>query len=164
MKAKVLVLLGIVCLLSAVLMLSGCGMIADKVAEKASEEIIEGSTGSQVDIEGEDGATASLGEGAQIPDDFPDDVPVYEGNILGAMSGDGAWTLQIETDDDPKTVLDFYAKELEAKGWAKETTVNTGDGGMYSAKKDDRTTAVVAAASGGQDEEMTSVTVSVSTN
>lgn len=159
-------------LLAAVALLlpaTGCQIIAEKAAEKVAEEAIEGSTGNQVDIEGdkvniqgEDGSTASVGEGAEVPADFPKDVPVYEGTVLGAFSNDDSWTLQIETADDPQKVIAFYVKELDKEDWVKESQADMGDGGMYSAKKGEtRTVTIVAGQSSGEDDEKTSVSISV---
>jgi len=170
MHARALKLAGIACLLGVSMVASGCGMIVDKVAEKTTEQAIENATGGNVDIdddtvniEGDDGSSASLGEGAKVPSDFPSDVTVYEGEIKAALTGNGSWTLSIETPDDAQTVLDFYAKELEADGWTKESTVSTDDGGMYSAKKDNRVVTVVVATNGGESEGTTGITLSVST-
>lgn len=151
-------------LMGMLAMSSGCQAIGGKATEKA----IENASGNKVDIEqdgitveGENGEQAAFGEKVDVPDDFPKDVPVYKGTVTGALSAEGSWTLSIETKDDIKTVMAFYADELEDEGWVKESSVDTGDGGMYSAKKDDRQCTVITAADGGETEGMSSVTVSV---
>jgi len=164
----VLAVIAVAGLLSMSVVLSGCGMIAREAAEKTTEKAIENATGADVDIEGEtvkiegEGGSASLGEGAEIPSDFPDDVPVYEGTVKAAITGNDSWTISIETSDDAKTVLDFYTEKLEAEGWTKESSASTPDGGMYSAKKGERSVVVVATGGGGQTQGMTGVSLSVS--
>lgn len=155
-------------LLAAAVAVSGCQNIAEKAIERATEEAIEGQTGNKVDIkdggvtiQGEDGSTTNIGEGAEVPAEFPKDVPVYDGTVLGAFSNADSWTLNIETADDPKTVIEFYVAQLEKEGWAKESQADMGTGGMYSAKKDGNRTVTVVAAKGESADDKTSVTVSV---
>jgi hypothetical protein len=155
-------------LLVAVIGVSGCQNLAEKAIEKATEKAIEGQTGNQVDIkdgsvsiQGEDGSTANIGEGAEVPAEFPKDVPVYDGTVLGAFSSADSWTLNIETTDDPKKVIEFYVARLAKDGWVKESQADMGTGGMYSAKKDGSRTVTVVAAKGDSANDKTSVTVSV---
>lgn len=145
---------------------SGCSMIAEKTAERLTEEAIEGETGNQVDItkdgvtvEGEDGSSASVGESVEVPEDFPKDVPVYDGKLTGAFTSDDTFTLTLETPDSAADVVDFYAKELKDEGWTQESTMNTADGGMFSGKKGQRTVAIVANSDSGTD-DATVVTIS----
>lgn len=162
-KRGVLILSG--CLLLLALAVSGCGAIA----EKATETAIEQSTGVKIDkdgeqvtIEGEDGAVGAVGEDVKLPDDFPADVPVYEGEIKAVIAGENQWTVSLETPDDAQTVLDFYAEKLAADGWKKEMTANTPDGGMYSASKGERAVSVAVSSGSGEDAGKTVVTMSAS--
>ena len=53
----------------------------------------------------------------KIPDDFPNDVPVYK-NIKSskAITG-GVRLLHMQSDDSKAQILDFYKKELAAAKW-----------------------------------------------
>lgn len=162
--SKSLVILGLAALLAGT---TGCANIAEKAAEKAAEAAAEKATGGKVDInkggvtvKGKDGESASFGDSVEIPEDFPKDVPVYEGKVIGAYTDGKTWTINLETKDAFAKVLKFYKTELEAKGWVMESNMNTNQGGMYAATKDTRRCAATAAPQSG-DEPSTSVTISI---
>ncbi len=82
-------------LLFAVFMvgLLGCGSIEDKIAEKATEKIVEGATGAQVDIdnggvkvEGE-GGSFEAGENLDWPQDAMGDLPEPNATVTGVIKG-----------------------------------------------------------------------------
>ncbi len=120
--------------LMASLLTAGCGIIAEQVAEKAVEE----STGVKVDadedqmtITTEDGETLEVdAEGADLPDGFPSDVPVYDADIEGSTSfssGEGQnFSIALVTTDSFDDVVDWYKSEFESKGWESvgETVAN----------------------------------------
>lgn len=148
--------------------LTGCGFIAQKASEKVTEKAIEGATGNKVDInkdgvtvEGKDGGTATIGEDVKVPDDFPAEVPVYDGTVKAAFTGDKSWTVSIETADKPQDILDFYQKKLDEGGFAKVSSMTTGDGGLYSAKKGNRTVQVVATTGSGNESGKTQISLAV---
>ena len=94
----------------------------------------------------------------EIPDGFPKDVPLYPGaqseRSLG-MPG-GPTLAAFSSDDDPATVLAFYASHLPAEGW--EIT-NGGDGRKaLRANKDGRSLSIRADAKPG---EMTNIAIVV---
>jgi hypothetical protein len=114
--------------------LAGCSKAAEDTAEKAAEEAMEEATGGEVDIEddgdsvtitteGEDGesVTISGGDTAEVPDSFPDDFPLYKGDVVGSSSltsGEGSMvTVSVETDDDPDDIKAYFEDQLDAKGW-----------------------------------------------
>lgn len=152
------VTLVIVCVLAFSLV--GC----QKIAEKATEKAIEGATGVKVDtdkesvtITGEDGSSITAGSDGELPDGFPEDVPVYEGEIVSSLMTEGNYTVAIETKDDATTVWDWYGTELESAGWTQTSEFKVDDGGMRSAEKGDMTLQVTVGA--GTDGEPTTVTI-----
>lgn len=92
-------------------LLSGCGA-DDKLSEKAVEKALS-KDGAQVDIDGdrvtvedEDGNVSSIGEGSQVPDDFPEEVPLPEGDFkISSVFSQGEETAMM---------LSFEADELES--------------------------------------------------
>src|SRR5689334_5423927 len=74
-------------LLLAISPLAGCRRIQEKLAQKAAEKALEGTTGGKVDVDGQnitiknaDGkGTVAVGPGATVPADFPKDIPIYPG-------------------------------------------------------------------------------------
>lgn len=86
------------------------------------ESVIEGVTGGNVDI-----------GGTSVPDDFPSEVPLIDGEVIGAFAvGSGAekvWTVTMKVDDASAT--DAIKAELEAAGFTSE--VDQGVGGIAGA-------------------------------
>ena len=137
MDSRILRLIGIACLVSVLaafgIGVSGCSSIA----EQAVEEIVEESTGIEVDedgeqvtITGEDGETLEIGGGTTLPDDFPSDVPVYDGEIVSSTSfsaGEGqSYSVGIMADDAFADVVDWYKAEFLSEAWevVGETTAD----------------------------------------
>jgi hypothetical protein len=105
----------------------------------------------------ETGAYASIGENAQIPNDFPSDVPVYEGaQILAAsvIPNQGA-TLLSTTTASLASVAQWYEDELLGDGWEMETDSNYNGRLMKVFQKGDVIISVAVSEMDGQ----TSITV-----
>ncbi|WP_010203084.1 hypothetical protein [Salinibacterium sp. PAMC 21357] len=88
--------------LATTLSLSGCfanpiDQLTDKIgsgiAEEGAEKLIEGATGSDIDIDAD----------GTMPEDFPDEVPIVDGNIEAAVGltidGQQTWTVTFIVDD-----------------------------------------------------------------
>lgn len=169
---KVLRLVLAVSLVLGALALAGCQAIAEKAAETATEKALEAGTGNKVDIkdegvtiEGEDGSTTSISQSGEVPKDWPSDVPVYEGTIKASASGaqsgagDQGYVISLVTPDTPADVVAWYAKELTAEGWTKESEASVPDGAVYAAKKGARAVNVIAAGGGTDPDGATTVTI-----
>lgn len=83
------------------------------------------------------------GSNAKLPSDFPSDVPVYPDAKLNVINTNGedkdakfvvSYTASVTADK----VVDFYKKELVAKGWTIDNETNI-FGTVLDAKKSDRT-------------------------
>jgi len=124
---------------------SGCGK-KTTYSTKDGEVTVD-KKGDQVTIESKDGkATFTANDkGVALPDKFPKDVPIYKGAVVKVSTTQGkAIMVQMEAQASAADVLKFYQDQLKQQGWEIESTMNTGDTSMLSAKKAGRQcTAVV---------------------
>ena len=138
----------IICLLCLVLMLAGCGKSAE---EKAIEKAVEKSTGAgaKVDLSNkgmkisgktEEGAfSLSTGEGTEIPKDFPADVLIYNPSKVGtAMNMPEGKSLVLTTTHVSTKVVETYKREMTAKGWSEQASMNMGAQSMLVYEQGDR--------------------------
>ncbi|MFA6197625.1 MAG: hypothetical protein WC734_00515 [Patescibacteria group bacterium] len=138
MKKKTLVLLII-----GVVVIAGAGIAVRfatrKGAEKIAENIIEKSTNGQVDVDygsntvtiNTNSGSYSAGENVSLPNGFPSDIYVIEGDLKAAVSsGDDGYNLTIETSKTPAEASAIYDRELRADGWTISGTANYS--GVYS--------------------------------
>jgi hypothetical protein len=154
----------IICLSCLMLMLAGCGRSTN---EAIIEKQIEEATGSDadVDISGdsfkisqktEDGEfSVSSGEGTEIPEDFPDDVLIYRpSSVKMSMNVPEGQSLTLISGDDSKKILETYKREMTAKGWSEQASMNMGSQLMLTYKKEDRIANVTIAPSDGESQIM----------
>lgn len=127
-------------LLIAVLAVAVVG--CQSIAEQATEAAVEQATGVKIDksgdevtIQGEDGSEVTASSGGELPDGFPADVPVYEGNIIASVKAPEGYSVTIEAASDVATVFDWYKTELDSQGWEIKSEVKVQDGGALSAEK-----------------------------
>lgn len=166
----VLAALLVIASLASASMLTGC----QSAAEKATEALVEGATGVDVDekgdkvtIEGEDGSSVEIQSGsAELPEGFPSDAPIYDADIdsAGKIASDGttSWTVMQTTGDEFDDVLAFFADELAGGGWVENNnTQSENDGtkiGFVGATKGTMQLALTVQQESGQD---TSIMLSV---
>ncbi|MBS44133.1 MAG: hypothetical protein CMH83_13405 [Nocardioides sp.] len=130
-------------------LVSGCGAdqliesATEKAAERALEEAAEadGSGDVDIDLDGDDGQVSVTdgdgnefvaGTGGDLPDDWPESVPVVDGDVITSSSqtvdGERTWaaTVVAEGVDDVAVARDL----LTGAGFAvvSETNTDTGDG------------------------------------
>lgn len=156
--------LGVAVLGAALVLGTGCGAAADKAAEKVAEEAVEEAIGADVDvdddgnvqIETEDGS--SFSGGSELPDDWPEDVPMpdgsdIEGSFGGSASGETTLTVAGSTSLSPEEVDEHFA----GIGWQTDSEFSGGAGGedgfVRSLSDGDRTLAITA--SSGSDGKTT---------
>lgn len=154
--------------------LTGCSM----AAEEATEALVESGTGADVEID-DDGESVSIetedgsieisgGESATLPDGFPEDMPVYDGQIVMAQSVDTpegtGYNVGIQTSDSEDDVAAWYSDELANEGWTIAAEIsNDGDGMMmttYQVEKNGSNSQVVIAEEDGQTQIVLTVTYS----
>ena len=83
---------------------------------------------------------------AELPQDFPSDVPVYEGTKVAAvqeMPNNGHNVIFTLEGADPAKVFDFYKDDMKHSGWKNEQETQHKDGSFLSFKKDGMVTNVI---------------------
>ena len=133
----------VVCLMSLAISVAGCQAVEDKIAEETSEKLVEGATGvdvetseDEVTITGEDGKSITSSQSGELPEDFPTDVPVYEGDIESSLFTEGNFTVAIKTADSAEDVYAWCLDEVKAGGWEVKSEFKAEGGGMIAAEKD----------------------------
>ena len=134
--------------------LAGCRKAAEEATEAAVEQAIEDAADGEVEVDvegdedggsvtitGEDGEmTIQSGEGASVPDGFPDDVPLFDGQVTGSTTvstEEGTViALTVMIDDTADDAAQWFEDELASEGW--ETTFN-----MDNSSSDMRTVSFV---------------------
>jgi hypothetical protein len=152
----------------ALVLATGCDKIKEKIAEKAAEKAVETATGGDVKIssggvtvkDDKTGASAQLGTGAKVPDDWPSNVPVYPGTVQASMAGENGKTVIVQTKDTPAKVSDFYKAKLT--GMKKQAEMDLG-ASKTLAWVDGKTTVSLMVSAGGDDDHLTTVQLSVAT-
>jgi hypothetical protein len=98
----------------------------------------------------ETGLSMSMGDEAAIPEDFPQDIPLYPGaRPTATMSEDGEGTLvTFDIDDGPEKVYDFYQQKLADGGWEIASSASMGGQWMISALKGERAAHISIAGEG----------------
>lgn len=87
---------------------------------------------------------ASSENGVSLPDNFPKDVPIYQGaTVQMAVTQGNTMVVHLQTTASVADGLKYYQNALKEQGWAIETTMNMGDSSMLSAKKEKRQCAIV---------------------
>ena len=150
-------------LLGSVVALSGCGAAAEKAAEMAVEQ----QTGAEIDKDGdkitvttEEGEQVTAGTGTELPDGFPEDVPVHEGTIASTMTSPEGKLVTIQAATTPADAMSWYKGELESGGWKIVTEVKSADFNMITAEKDANMLQISIAEDGGPDGALISLMVS----
>ena len=158
--------------LALALSLSACLSPAEKVSEKVGESMaekaLENATGGQadVDVDGEnvtiktDEGSFEAGENVKLPDDFPSDVHVYDGKLLGVIrtSENNGFTLTIETADALSAVKAVYEEKMREAGWKTVGSMDFGTSASLGGEKENRMLSVMI---GEADAGKTSVILTV---
>ncbi|PLX25641.1 hypothetical protein C0580_02010 [Candidatus Parcubacteria bacterium] len=137
----------LVLLLGVSVLTTGCGKSAN---EKAAEKSLEASMGANADvnIEGDnvniktDDGTWSAGENISLPEGWPEDVYVTEGNILAAASNSLGNSLTIVSEKSVAELKKEYQEKVSENGWEINMSFDTEGNVLYGAEKDDRSLSV----------------------
>ena len=155
----------VVAILLTALLLSGCGMLAQKAAEKATGVSVD-QNGGKTTINGPNGQSATLSsDSGKVPDGLPASVPVYAGPIEGSTAittpQGKSYQFVVQTPDDVATVLAWYKTQLAEKGWTVEAAATMGGDkqGLVSAKNGTSQLAVTLDAGNGTTRVHTITTV-----
>jgi hypothetical protein len=124
---------------------SGCEKITEKVTQKVTESALEHTleeqTGAKVDLNSDGKGSISVksdkgslqfsGAGGKIPDNWPQDVPVYPGaKVETSISNDAVQMVSVSTTDSPDQAVEFYkqkfaAFKLESTGTNQQQTLSS---------------------------------------
>ena len=157
------------CVFCLILLAAGCG---ETVEEKAMEKKIEEATGGDAEVdlskkgmkvtgETEGGKyTFSTGESIEISKDFPADVLIYRpSKTISSMKIPEGYSVSLTTRYDMPKVTETYKREMKAKGWSEEASMNIGAQSMLAYKKDSRAANIMIAPM--DDETRITVTVTM---
>ncbi|MDD5566970.1 MAG: hypothetical protein PHH01_02135 [Patescibacteria group bacterium] len=125
------------------LVLTGCGKSS---AEKAAEKALETATNGQADVDvsentvkiNTNNSSYEAGENVSLPDGFPDDIYLVDGNITAAFTytKDKDYSISIETSKTVSEVKALYDTELKADGWAiTSSMVYEGSAAIWAEKE-----------------------------
>ncbi len=136
--------------------LTACGGTAQQAAEEAAGNAIGGNVDINSDgvtVQDSAGNNVTIGEDVSLPDNWPVEIPAYEGGSLTSVmvAGDGSSVTAIwTTDATPEDAAKAYGDALVAAGFTVGTTTNAGgmSGGDYTGNG--YTVNVVVIASDGQ--------------
>lgn len=110
------------------LALAGCANPGEVLAEKVIEQGLS-QDGTKVDIDADggismefkDGTEYQAGDHAQVPDDFPSDMPLPDAQLLAVVKNDGGFLLQYQVSD--RAAYDEVASKLDAAGFEETASI-----------------------------------------
>jgi len=119
----------------------GCGK--SSTYQTRDGEVTIDKKGGQVTFEGKskqgDVKVSANDRGVALPDDFPKDVPIYQGAVVKVASTQGkTMMVHMAVSASVADALKYYQDQLKDQGWEIQSTMNLGEGSMISAKKADR--------------------------
>lgn len=156
--------------LLAALALSSCS--AEDLVERAAERSIENAAGGEADIDFDadsgsfsvDTEEGSFSTGTSLPDDFPDDIPLVDGEVMSAASADDqgqrGFLVVMYTDGSPEEAAAEAVSLLEAAGFA-ETEDLSAMTGLSAAQLGDDTYEVLVSAYPAADQTALQYTITV---
>jgi hypothetical protein len=120
-------------------------------ARNGAKGALEQATGGKVDYGAGNTATYKTDNGSvtvgggSLPSNWPSDAPQYPGaKILysgssNPQTGETGSSVAFQVNATAQTVVDFYKRELTAKGWKIDSTITTGPATTLGATKGGRT-------------------------
>jgi hypothetical protein len=169
----VLVIVGVVILLPGLLIGGGLFWLSrGDNAENLTENIIESSTGTDVDInkdgssvniQTEDGSV-SIGNEQKVPEDLPSAVVLYDnqevvGVVTSTQDGTKYWNISADTADEVAKVSSYIETKYGENGWTTVSTSTYNEIANYSFEKDSLTALITI--SPASDETKVSIIYSI---
>lgn len=154
------------------LLLSACQSASDKISQKAgelvAEKALEQATGGKADVDINNGGVAvktdkgsiQTGEKISLPEGFPTDVYVFEGDIKASFVNNDpkGYTVTIETNKTVAEIKSAYEKKIAEDGWKKTGVMDFGETVSIAGEKDNRTLSImVSSGSDGKNSIVLSV-------
>lgn len=125
----------------AAFLLGGCGL-GDEAVERGMEEAIEAgaSDGTEVDIDADGGkvkvedsdGSVEFGGDTELPESFPDDVPLPEGEFevrMATENSDGTMMASLFTNGEVATIGDHVESGLTSSGYQIDESMDGQAGG-----------------------------------
>jgi hypothetical protein len=112
--------------------LTGCGGLVDAGADRV-EEAVENQVEEQ--LEEEAGVDVEFGENASLPDDFPESIPVPDGQIVTAIGTPDGWSVTYELASTAE--LDPVIDGLKSQGYTLAQELEQGQGGLLRFEGDE---------------------------
>ena len=136
----------LILLLCAATLVLACGGDEETVEIEGGELTFE-VEGEDVRISGEKEGVGAIsgrfGEKAEIPDGFPEDIPIYPGSdVIGGMVAGAGGMVTLQTGDDSEKVAAFYREKLVEEGWSLAPEMDLGGGQVLPIEKEGRNGAV----------------------
>lgn len=129
--------------------ISGCKNITEKISEKAVESVLGEDADVEIDkdgnatitVKGEDGEEVTLSTNAQeIPDNFPSDIYLAEGEIIVVSSvntgGGDMITVSMYVKQKPADLTKEIIKNMAKNGWETKMNTSTPEASMLVFSKD----------------------------
>jgi hypothetical protein len=89
---------------------------------------------------------ASIGGEVDVPDEFPEDVPIFPGSTpMASLSAPDGFIVTFKSTEEQQVIFDFYKSKLSAGGWEIVENAMGGNQLTIDASKDDRTVSVIVA-------------------
>lgn len=126
--------------------LGGCANPIDQLSESGVEKLVE--KGVEAGSDGEGDVDIGVGGSADLPDDWPAEIPAPDGDVVMSTKIDGSWTASISTD---AAGVESYMAELEGMGFTSGDQIDMG--GMKSATYTDSGPYAVTVSSLGDENE-----------
>ena len=127
----------------AVVLMVACSRSRTYTSKDGSVTVEQkGKDASSMTFTGKNGETVAINmNGGKVPDDYPKDVPLYEGTkviMSNSASEKHARHLILDSKDPADKIAEYYKKGLDSNGWKIEGTMNMGEMNMFTASKDNR--------------------------
>jgi len=144
---------------TALVTLTACGGVAETVTEQAMEEAMGGDVAINdegISMTDDEGNQMAIGEGVAVPDNWPSNIPLYDGTLVMVSSAaDGTATASWTTEGDPAAVADAYGAQLEGAGYSLQSDSNFDGSILREYTSSELTISVIA----GQADGVTSLTM-----
>lgn len=159
----VLVVLGIIIV---ALLAFALPKIGENIVEDVTNTEVQRDGDDNISFESDDGSSYSIG--ADLPDDFPENVPLFEpaeltsSTSISSSEDSRSWTASFVTDASRDEVVSFYEDEFSDSEWKVESTFSDGDSSQTRYVNEAEQTRVnVLVQEADEDEGTTGLTLSI---
>ncbi len=168
MKTIIFRLAAVIAVLAMSMTLAACGQGAKTDEATSTQKSQEGKVkatreGEKIRITGEEGEIVIDPNGAELPEHWPDDIPVFpKAKITVGVEGAGTQNfimVTLETNKAVSEAKDFYKSELPKQGWKINNEVEAGETFVLAASKDARGVSVTVSRDPEDDSSKTIISI-----